>query len=690
MVRRRWASAAARFRGAVAIAACVSMLVLLALPSLALTADAAPSPDPSCASESTSRSTEGTTQASLEIVNNSAEAVQAFWLDYSGKRVLYQQVAPGARAVQATWLTHPWVIASLQGACYRLIVMTATQQTVSVDPAAAPPATTAPTPGAATAPAAAGTSAAAAPPAGTAPTGGATPPASGGATGGCTLTAQTPRGTVDLRTTPILHTTSSDHLVFAASAPTAQDTVTVDVDMLGFPVFAVAASGSGGTAVSSGTYPFDVATVAPYGRSAEITAISSGPSGTCTISFQLVIDDVNALSTPLGIAATAGTGLGVAFLAAGLLLPLAVAPMLMVLGLMLLGAGGGTLLQQLALPVDPSLGVSAMAASLPNPIDVLRDPTTIGVAILGAIVVAILMPFPSELFNRTVEQNREEIRGWFGRIPGLRRLARPDASPAASPPAWQRGLLGGVLSLAIAGLLSAALDPGFGPNAHTSLAWLASALAVWMVLNTSNLPRRAVQRRLNRDRGQVSMIVEALPIAVLGVVISRVVGYEPGYLYGVVMVWAFVHELNERVEARTVERGTWWMLALSVGAWLMLNAARAGTNEGSIPGLLLTTVLSAVTVAGVEAVVFALLPLGSMAGATLFRASRLRWGVLYAAGLLAFILVILNPANGFARAPEQVSFVTAFGLFVAFALFSAAFWAFFQVRHRSAPRPASA
>jgi len=73
-----------------------------------------------------------------------------------------------------------------------------------------------------------------------------------------------------------------------------------------------------------------------------------------------------------------------------------------------------------------------------------------------------------------------------------------------------------------------------------------------------------------------------------------------------------------------------------------------------------------------------------MPGATLFGVSRLRWAVLYAAGIVAFILVILNPANGFAKAPEQVSFVTAFALFVAFGLFSVAFWAFFKLRRRGA------
>jgi hypothetical protein len=501
----------------------------------------------------------------------------------------------------------------------------------------------------------------------------------GTSTGACTASAQTSRGTVDLAGTAILHVASTDQIVFTAAAPTLQDKVTVSVDMLGYPVLLVDAI-SGGSGGSSGTYHFDVSTVAKYGRSAQVSANSAGPSGPCAVTVQIVIDDVDALGTPLGLVASAGAGLGAAALAAGLLLPVAIAPMLIVAGVLLLAAGGSTMLQQLALPIDPRIGPSAVAASLPSLIEILSDPATIGAALVGALIVAILMPFPSELFNRTVERNRDEIRGWFTRIPIVGRVARGESEPV-----WQRGFLGGLLSIAIAGLLSAALDPAFGPNLQTGLAWLASAVAIFTVINTKSLPERTAQRRQSSDRGHLSMVIGALPIAILGVVISRIVGYLPGYLYGVIMVWVFARELSARDEAGTAERGAWWMLILAVSSWLMLSAARAGTIEGSIPGLLLTSALSAVTVAGIEAVVFAMAPVGGLGGAKLFRVSRVRWAVLYAVGLLLFILVILNPENGFAAAPDQVSFVTAVSLFVAYGLFSILFWAFFALRHRQAP-----
>ncbi len=107
----------------------------------------APIPDSACEKEPSFRSTRGDVKASLLVINNTGETLQALWLDYDGMRVFYQQIPPfTSNVVQATWLTHPWIIANLQGACYRLLVMTAQQQTVTVNPGDGPPTRTAPPP----------------------------------------------------------------------------------------------------------------------------------------------------------------------------------------------------------------------------------------------------------------------------------------------------------------------------------------------------------------------------------------------------------------------------------------------------------------------------------------------------------------------------------------------------------------
>jgi hypothetical protein len=100
-------------------------------------------PDSSCADESTYKSLKGDTAAQLEVINKSPETVKIWWLDYNGKRVLYQQLPPFTMYVQRTWLTHPWVITNLGGRCYRFLVMTSQLQSVTVEGEPPDPDTTA-------------------------------------------------------------------------------------------------------------------------------------------------------------------------------------------------------------------------------------------------------------------------------------------------------------------------------------------------------------------------------------------------------------------------------------------------------------------------------------------------------------------------------------------------------------------
>ena len=61
---------------------------------------------------------------------------------------------------------------------------------------------------------------------------------------------------------------------------------------------------------------------------------------------------------------------------------------------------------------------------------------------------------------------------------------------------------------------------------------------------------------------------------------------------------------------------------------------------------------------------------------------------LYAPGLLAFWLVLMNPGNGLADSSHPAPFLTAALLFVAFGLGSLAFWAWFRFRPAEPPGPA--
>jgi hypothetical protein len=93
-----------------------------------------PIPDPSCAREPDLKSITGKQAKDVTFVNRLGIAVQTLWLDYQGKRVFYRQIAPGGSYSQATWVSHPWIVADLQGTCLLLVVTDANLDTVTVGP----------------------------------------------------------------------------------------------------------------------------------------------------------------------------------------------------------------------------------------------------------------------------------------------------------------------------------------------------------------------------------------------------------------------------------------------------------------------------------------------------------------------------------------------------------------------------
>ena len=68
------------------------------------------------------KSLEGKVRTNIRFVNKTAGVVKIYWLDYNGKRVYYNTLAAGARYVQPTWQTHPWVVINASGACIGYVI----------------------------------------------------------------------------------------------------------------------------------------------------------------------------------------------------------------------------------------------------------------------------------------------------------------------------------------------------------------------------------------------------------------------------------------------------------------------------------------------------------------------------------------------------------------------------------------
>ena len=75
-----------------------------------------------CNVESIVRPKQSTKPVSFQVKNNSSEQLELFALNASGARTSYGTIAPGQTKVQATYATHPWIIArDADNACLHLV-----------------------------------------------------------------------------------------------------------------------------------------------------------------------------------------------------------------------------------------------------------------------------------------------------------------------------------------------------------------------------------------------------------------------------------------------------------------------------------------------------------------------------------------------------------------------------------------
>ncbi|MGH2407821.1 MAG: hypothetical protein ACRDF7_07085, partial [Candidatus Limnocylindrales bacterium] len=386
--------------------------------------------------------------------------------------------------------------------------------------------------------------------------------------GGCTLTGtSTSGGTIDLTVTPVWHLRSGDQISGTATAPGTQYHATVDASVLGIGIPVVTGQSAGATHADSDAYA--VSTLALVGRVLVLSGTSTGPHGDCSGQVEIIIDDVNPLLTVMGGGGAAAAVLGLLGLALALRRPASGRRMVLALAAgALVGAGSAVVLQQtLAGAPTDGFASSAFVDAVASPASVSLDPTSLIQTALLTLLAVVLLPFPAELFNRTLEQNLDEVRGWVRRLPLVGRMAGP-ASPSApaEPSAGGRPNLLTISGFVLlAGLLYVLLDPRVGPDARGLVTYGSIVLALVLTTWTANLPLRAIHRQIG-DRGRLRAVPGTLLVAAACVLLSRIVGFLPGYLYGLILGYQFARQLDGPEDGRAHALGAGWMLGLAVVA----------------------------------------------------------------------------------------------------------------------------
>jgi hypothetical protein len=320
------------------------------------------------------------------------------------------------------------------------------------------------------------------------------------------------------------------------------------------------------------------------------------------------------------------------------------------------------------------LGGESLVSSIPSPNEVNLDPVVVAASLALSAGVIFLVPFPAEIFNNTLADHYDEIRGWFRRSQG-----------EPSPGFWDRPL-GLLLFLLGCSLLYGFLDPRFGANTASLVVWM--GLFVGVLLTTVGFATPTILARHSRvgEWGRPRALPLALVIGAMCVLISRLVGFVPGYLYAVVIGLVFLHEATRSEAAREVMVSSLVLLALALGSWVGLGVIRTGSATGWAFDIS-EAALAMTTASAFEALAIGLLPIRGMPGSVLFAERKRVWIVVWGISVFAFFHFLVNPSNGYLVESSLVPVVTTVSLLVLFSVLSLGLWGFFNLRTKRRARP---
>lgn len=347
--------------------------------------------------------------------------------------------------------------------------------------------------------------------------------------------------------------------------------------------------------------------------------------------------------------------------------------------------GAREIWKRFALPAAPQ---TSFRASVPSPWEINLSPAVLVETLAIVAGIIILIPFPGTLFNSTLEANyarvSRPIRLARRRVRSLIRRPSVEAQPGGDADRhdvwWTRKGVAFFIVLTV--VVSGYLDPAFGPNAASIPTFVGMLIGLVVVLAAFDLP----SARFYRKRS-IRFWVRALPatavVSVACVLISRLTDFHPGYLYGLIIATAAAQKLDTPAEGRLMAMGAISTIVVAVVAWFGLGIVSplAAATPDPGPGLIIAqTVLSMIVAAGIELAAFGMLPFSFLTGASVKQWNWRVWLGLLVIGWFGFLIVILNPRNGYLSDTTRTPLVTIVGLLVFFSLGSVLFWWYFK-RH---------
>lgn len=321
---------------------------------------------------------------------------------------------------------------------------------------------------------------------------------------------------------------------------------------------------------------------------------------------------------------------------------------------------------------ESSVHRSGLVTAIPRPDQISFALDKLGTSALAALGILLLFAFPYELFNSTVEENYDEIRGWFH-------------LPARAADAATRGkarTVGFFVFNLIAAAAVGFLSPDFGLNVNSLLVLAGLFVALGTMAAAFSMPAALAIHRRFGEWGQLNFLPGSLAVSIGMVLMSRLLDFRPGYVYGAMAGLAFQSALTKSTQGRLTAENWVFSLTLAVGAWFARTpvADAAAQPHASAWWIAVEVCLAIIFLWGVESLAVAMLPMRFLDGRKVIEWNRPVWAVLMFLGAFVTVHVLLSANSGYVgQTGEQVRWGVLL-LFSAFGAFSVALWAYFRYR----------
>jgi hypothetical protein len=269
--------------------------------------------------------------------------------------------------------------------------------------------------------------------------------------------------------------------------------------------------------------------------------------------------------------------------------------------------------------------------------DVAVHPIKILSALEIGLVLLLLAVLPAHLLNATIAEQSDRFERRFKRFPKRPRWLTALVQWFTSAP-----VVGGIIVTLATAILFGFADPRFGWTLASLRLILACGIALFLVGYVANWLTGVIARTQWHITVLVSTRPYGLILTVVGVLVSRLLHFSPGFLIGLILGLTIQGKSAVGYAWRTVVTRTSIVLVMAIAAWIGYSTLTLGGNEGGTFGTaLLVETLVAITTEGVVALLVELLPLRFLEGERVYAHSRVLWGILYVLTVVVFVLGVV-------------------------------------------------